>query len=588
MHVSKIVIHNFKCFGEAFEVNLKNGLNVLVGDNESGKSTILEATNLVLSRTINGGRFGYELSQDLFNKTVVEQYIADYGGECASPRPDPPHMEIDIYLDGFDDDSGKTEENRLKSNLRGNGNLSGDDDSGVRFLWLLDDKNRSEFEKLQTIESLPIEYYTFRWETFSRDPISEYSSRTPRSFLIDSAKHHLRGGHDSGVYGVVKDDLPNESVTQIRQAYRQLQDNLGDQIGDVNSHLGGWLTDFPQKRVELGISSLRGGNLDRIMTTYVDGVPFQLAGMGERSMIKTKLALASSGAQRAGIILVEEPECHLSHSSLNILLNEITDNRNAKQVIVSTHSSFVANKLGLDSLILLSGSKPGAIFSFDQLGREDSEFFETLPGYDTLRVVLCKAAVLVEGPSDELIVQKTYHQKYGRLPINDGVEVVSVGNSAPRFLEIARYLNKKVAIVLDTDGKPGVLRASYERYGNSSKRGETPDTFLAIDDEDMGDKFSDDIKRDLGDDFNYNTLEPHLFLSFSPERLKNILGKPEVSESQLLNYMHNNKTRCALDIFKRDDVDFGEMPQYILDAVEFVAKRADLNDQAESEASPGS
>jgi putative ATP-dependent endonuclease of the OLD family len=49
MHITKILIRNFKCFSGTFVLELTNGLNVLVGDNEAGKSTILEAINLVLS-----------------------------------------------------------------------------------------------------------------------------------------------------------------------------------------------------------------------------------------------------------------------------------------------------------------------------------------------------------------------------------------------------------------------------------------------------------------------------------------------------------------------------------------------------------
>ena len=571
MYIKKVIIHNFKCFGEQFEVNFKSNLNILVGDNESGKSTILEAINLTLSKTINGGRFGYELSQDLFNKDTAEKYIADHGDRNSRLRPTPPHMEIDVYLDGFGDESGETEENRLKKTLLGNGNLHQDNSTGVRFLWQFDDKYREELEKLQTIKSLPIEYYSFRWEPFSREPLQGYSPYIPKAFIIDSAKYHLYGGHDSGIYKVVQDDLPDESATQIHQAYRQLQDDLSKQIGGINDHIGEQLAGFSKKKVELGISSLRGDNLNRVMTTYVDDVPFQLAGMGERSMIKTKLALASSSAQKAQVILIEEPECHLSHSNLNILLDEITRDGVNKQIIVSTHSSFVANKLGLNSLIIMAKSSPKTPRMFTELSSDDSKFFKTLPGYDTLRAVLCRAAILVEGPSDELIVQKAYRQKHGKLPIGDGVEVISVGTSAPRFLEMMRHLNTRVAVVVDTDGDITALKKRYADYTNSSSPQGASNIFLAFNNEDASKKFSNETKAGLGNSFNYNTLEPILLLSLGCKKLRSILGKPDMTESQLLKYIHNNKTQCTLEIFKSDDVELNDMPNYILNAVDFVA-----------------
>ena len=51
---------------------------------------------------------------------------------------------------------------------------------------------------------------------------------------------------------------------------------------------------------------------------------------------------------------MEEPESHLSFAGLSQLISGITDNNEEKQFIISTHSSFVANKLGLNSLFLLS------------------------------------------------------------------------------------------------------------------------------------------------------------------------------------------------------------------------------------------
>ena len=51
-----------------------------------------------------------------------------------------------------------------------------------------------------------------------------------------------------------------------------------------------------------------------------------------------------------------------------------------------------------------------------------------LPGYDTLRLILSSKTILVEGPSDELIVQKAYQKKYGKMPLADGVDVIAVGH----------------------------------------------------------------------------------------------------------------------------------------------------------------
>ncbi|MFB1400513.1 AAA family ATPase, partial [Streptococcus pyogenes] len=40
--IKKVRIKNFKCFKDWFELDLNGGINILVGNNEEGKSTILE------------------------------------------------------------------------------------------------------------------------------------------------------------------------------------------------------------------------------------------------------------------------------------------------------------------------------------------------------------------------------------------------------------------------------------------------------------------------------------------------------------------------------------------------------------------
>lgn len=49
MRITKLLVENFKSFKERFEVEFTEGLNIVVGDNEAGKSTILEAINLALT-----------------------------------------------------------------------------------------------------------------------------------------------------------------------------------------------------------------------------------------------------------------------------------------------------------------------------------------------------------------------------------------------------------------------------------------------------------------------------------------------------------------------------------------------------------
>ena len=49
MAIEKVIIQNFKKFKDPFEIKFNENINLLVGDNESGKSTILEAIHVALT-----------------------------------------------------------------------------------------------------------------------------------------------------------------------------------------------------------------------------------------------------------------------------------------------------------------------------------------------------------------------------------------------------------------------------------------------------------------------------------------------------------------------------------------------------------
>ena len=54
MYIKQVRIHNFKRFSDWYEVDLTSGTNILVGPNEVGKSTIIEAIHLALTGFYQG------------------------------------------------------------------------------------------------------------------------------------------------------------------------------------------------------------------------------------------------------------------------------------------------------------------------------------------------------------------------------------------------------------------------------------------------------------------------------------------------------------------------------------------------------
>lgn len=81
------------------------------------------------------------------------------------------------------------------------------------------------------------------------------------------------------------------------------------------------------------------------MSVVVDEIPFENVDFGTQNTIKMGLVLKNA-ADQVNIILMEEPENNLSYTNMAKLISRV-ENSSEKQVFISTHSSFVANKLDL-------------------------------------------------------------------------------------------------------------------------------------------------------------------------------------------------------------------------------------------------
>lgn len=534
MNIAKVHIENFKSFKGCFKLTLNKGVNILVGNNEAGKSTIIEAIHLALTGLHNGKYLKNELSQYVFNNEVVAEYIK--GLEQNNKLHALPKILIEIFIDG-----------EHIAEFEGDGNSEKAKVSGFSLKIEFDENYQKEYEdliKLGGIKTLPIEYYNVSWTSFSRDENITPRTIPIKSALIDSSSNKFQNGSDIYISRIVKEFLESKEVVEISQAHRRMKDSfMGEEvIKKINEKIK-LASKISDKKVELSVELSSKNAWESSLLTYLDDVPFHYIGKGEQCLVKNKLALGHKKAKAANLILLEEPENHLSYSKLNELISDIKSDSGQKQILISTHSSFVANKLGLEHLILLNEKRT---IRLNELSADTERFFEKLSGYDTLRLILCRKVILVEGDSDELVVQKAFMvNNDGKLPIEKGVDVISVGTSFLRFLEIAEKIGTKVTVVTDNDGNIDALKKKYENYlGSNSKQ---------------------NIKISFDSDISYPTLEPQILRANSLEGINKILGTNKSNDSELVEYMLAHKTESALKIFETTEaINF---PKYILDAI---------------------
>ena len=111
----------------------------------------------------------------------------------------------------------------------------------------------------------------------------------------------------------------------------------------------------------------------------------------------------------------------------------------------------ISTRLDLRKSILLNSSCEEAVLLND-ITEQTAKFFMKAPDNNMLEFVLSKKVVLVEGDSEFILMESFYENvTNSELELSD-IHIISVdGTSFKRYLEIAKKLNIRTAVIRDND-----------------------------------------------------------------------------------------------------------------------------------------
>jgi putative ATP-dependent endonuclease of OLD family len=226
---------------------------------------------------------------------------------------------------------------------------------------------------------------------------------------------------------------------EYRKAKLKFKDDI---FGEMNKALDTYKFDVrrsPKASVETDIIITEGD------------IPIDSKGKGRQCFIKTEFALRNR-KHALDVLLLEEPENHLSHVHMHKLIERIRASAK-KQLFIATHSSFIATRLNLKRVLILSEENPPQPASLKGLSQGTADFFMKAPDNNLLELALCKKAILVEGDAEFILMDALYkYSAQGASTDADGVHVISVdGTSFKRYFELAELLRIKVAAIRDND-----------------------------------------------------------------------------------------------------------------------------------------
>lgn len=538
MTITKMLVKNYKLLKDVI-IDYNPEINIFVGDNDAGKSTILEALSIITTGKLNGFSFEQQLKASIFNQEVRKRYISDVK---ARRNSEPPRILIEIYFDG-------------DSQYKGKNNELSEDTSGVRAVVEIHEKNEEIYKRMLKegeVKDIPVELYGVSYNYFSGEPV--FFRYSPfKCVFIDTTKKGYGGLVDQFISDSISDNLTEEELVKLAVAYKASRNHFHEHevVKKLNETVKSQSV-VKEKRVSLDLKEDVADAWKKQMTVIVDDIPFESIGYGTQNSIKIQLALRNAEEQ-INVVLMEEPENNLAFSNMSYLVKHILESA-GKQVFISTHSSYIANKLDLGNVILVEN---GLVRSYKELPEETKKYFIKLPGYDTLRFVLSSKVILVEGPTDDLIIQRAYKDRYGHLPADDGIDIIAVRSLAfKRFADIANLINKDIVVVTDNDGDvESKIVTRYEGY---------------IDKENI--HFFYETNNAL------HTIEPSV-LSANCDKgqpndsFKKVISKNGSLESRdysgILKFMMDNKSEWAFRVF--DSNEKINYPKYINEVIDYIA-----------------
>ncbi|CAJ8709060.1 ATP-dependent endonuclease [Burkholderia pseudomallei] len=425
--ITKVVLRNFKRF-ERLDLPLNPRLNVLLGDNEAGKSTVLLAVDLALSASRSKiEALGVEA---LLNAAAVTRFM-----EGRRLVVDLPRVLVEIFLTEGGDPL-----------LNGKNNVDGKICDGIKMECAVPRELEAEVAELlrDPDAPFPFEYYAPRFATFAEDSQIAFKKHV-RHLMLDSTRIDSEQATRVYTQSLFSVNADAKARSRLESSYRKAKDDFRDtHLKEINEAL----TDY-----QFGVRTSSKANLGTDLFILEDKLPLDVRGKGRQCFVKTSFALrrGGEGTNPLHLLLLEEPENHLSHAHMRKLVERLSK-AEGRQLLVATHSSMICSRLDLRKALLL-GSDPAKRGALSDLSEATAKFFMKASDNHVLEFALSKKVILVEGDAEFILLEELYSRHSGgRTLAEDNVHVISVGGTSfKRYLELAKILGIRVAVVRDND-----------------------------------------------------------------------------------------------------------------------------------------
>jgi predicted ATP-dependent endonuclease of OLD family len=503
MYISKIGITNFRNFKNK-EIIFNDGVNVIIGHNNAGKTNLIKALSLVIDCQTSK-----HLDIDDFNKNTT----------IAELKANPPKISIAVTIQ-----KGKNEEpDDLVTIATWLTKLDSNYEALLTYEFFLPEKELTKYKKsikeisdvdptaidkaLNIIKQDFIRLYTFKiWGgNLSNQTVAENDSLQKFDFQFLDAIRDVERDMLTGKNTLLRDvfnffidyDIKIDKNTTIEEKtliiklrrndfslkadvlIEELQIRMDDGKKQILSYAKETGASFnnASPNFEGAISDVEMFSVLKLIVEYTTGIQMKIPathnGLGYNNLIFMSLLLAKMQVNSDGdymgsnskifpVLAIEEPEAHLhpamQYKFLKFLKQNKTQNK-ARQIFITTHSTHITSAVSLDDLICLHNENgvttvgyPGKVFPDDKSKKYVQRFLDATKS----DMLFAQKVILVEGIAEQLLM--SVFAQYENKSLEDNhVAVISVGG---RFFDYFLHLfdstkpntiNKKIACITDRD-----------------------------------------------------------------------------------------------------------------------------------------
>lgn len=502
MYISKILIENFRNF-KCQEVAFKDGVNVIIGHNNAGKTNLIKALSLVIDHNTNK-----RLTVDDFNKHITLNEL----------KEKPPRISITITINKgkvSHDDDLITISNWLTV-------LDDEYEATLTYEFFLPEKEIANYlEAMSEVESTDENFMDTAWSIIKHDFLRFYvfkiwGGNTANKNVADYESLQKFDFQFLNAIRDVERDMLTGRNTLLRDVFNffidyEIKSDVGKTIDSKNKEIkdkrklfskqADELIKVLQERMKLGkdqilsYATLTGASFNnaaptfegtmsdvemfsvlKLIVEYETGIkiPATHNGLGYNNLIYMSLLLAKmqvnadgdymgSNAKVFSTLAIEEPEAHLHPAMQYKFLKFLKSNNNQKkvrQIFVTSHSTHITSAVSLDEIICLHNEEgittigyPGKTFPDEKSKKYVQRFLDATKS----DMLFAQKIMLVEGIAEQILMS-VFAQYIDESLEDSHIAVVNVGgryfNHFLHLFDSNKEHTIKKAVICITDRDP--------------------------------------------------------------------------------------------------------------------------------------